>query len=144
MWWTKVYTVTFIQGKNFFVVWCSTKLFIADALSNELHEKEMTSRPANIGPQDVLRTSSSNGSMASHKDPIWQSRGYPNQTFRGCPNLTPKEPPWVVDSGHPQNVLRTSLEDLLRTSYGRCGVISWMSLDFFTFLSELIRFTKSI
>ena len=72
-------------------------------------------RPEDV-PPNVPRT--------SPKDPIWPSRGCPDLTSRGRPNLTSwgrpemtsrgrlnltfKGHPWEVDSGRPQNVLRTS------------------------------------
>ena len=73
-------------------------------------------QPANIGPQDVPRTSLSNLSRTFPKDPIWPSRQRPNLTSWGRPEmlsrglltLTFKGRPWEVDSGHPQDVVRTS------------------------------------
>ena len=103
------------------------------------------SQPANIGPQDIPRTSSSNIPRTSPKDPIWPfwvrpnltSWGHPNLTFwehpemmsRGRLNLTFKGHRWEDDLGRP-------LEDLQSTQ-------TWMSNFFLTFLSELIRLTKS-
>ena len=74
------------------------------------------SQPANIGPQDVRRMSPSNVPRTYPKDPIWPSRrcpnltswGRPEMTSRGRLNLTFKGRSWEVDSGRPQNVLRTS------------------------------------
>ena len=114
----------------------------------------VAAQPANIGSQDVLRTSPSNVPRTSPKDPIWPSRGCPDLTsrvrpnltskgcpemmFRGRPNPTFKGRPWEVNSGCPQDVLRTS----------RRGPSEYSNLDvpkfFLTFLSELIRLTKSI
>ena len=85
----------------------------------------MTTQPANIGPQNVLRTCPSNVPRTCLKDPIWQSWGRPDLTsqgrpnleswgrpelkFWGRPNLTFKRRPWEVNSGPlPQDVLRTS------------------------------------
>ena len=84
----------------------------------------LASQPANIGPQDVPRTSPSNVPRTSPEDPIWPSSGRPDLTFRGRPNLTSwgrpeitsrgclnltfKWRPWEVDSGRPQDVFRTS------------------------------------
>ena len=73
------------------------------------------SQPANIDPQDVPWTFPSNVPWTSPKDPIWPSQerpnltswGYPEMTFRGRPNLTFKGRSWEVDSGRPQDVLRT-------------------------------------
>ena len=97
-----------------------------------------TTQPANIGPQDVPTTSPSNVPRTSPKDPIWPSRGRPNLTSWRRPNLTFKGHPWEVVSGRPQEVLRTSPR----------GPSKHSNLDvpkfFLTFLSELIRLTKSI
>ena len=57
-------------------------------------------QPANIGPEDVLRTPPSNVPRTSPKDPILRPQGRLNLTFKGRP--------WEVDSGRPQDVLRTS------------------------------------
>ena len=79
----------------------------------DLFLKNMSNtQPANIGPQDVLRT----------KDPKGSSRGHPNltslrhceMTSSGCSNLTFKERPWEVDSERVQDFLRTSLRVLFR------------------------------
>ena len=80
----------------------------------------LTPQPANIGSQDVPRTSPSKVSMTSPKDPIWPSRGRPEltsqglsdltswgrleMTSRGRLNLTSKGRPWEFDSGRPQDV----------------------------------------
>ena len=76
-------------------------------------------QPANIGPQDVPRTPPSNVPRTSPKDPILPSRRCP----RGRLNLTFKGRPWEIDSGRPQDALRTSLEDLQSTQ-------TWMSKIF--------------
>ena len=97
---------------------------------------------ANIGPCDFPGTSTSNVPRAFSKDPIWmsqgrldlKSRGSPNltswgslkMTSRGHPDLTLKGCPLEVSSGSPQDVVRT------------------IFFFFLTFLSELIRLTKSI
>ena len=102
------------------------------------------SQPANIGPQDVPRTSRSNDPRTSPKDPIWPSQGRldltswgrPEMTSRGRLNLTFKGRPWEVDSGRPRTFTGRPLEDLESTQ-------TWMSNFFKTFLSELIRLTKS-
>ena len=82
----------------------------------------------------------------SPKDSIWLSQGRPNLTSlrrpkmrtRGSPNLTFKGRPWDVVSGSPQGILRTSPR----------GSPEYLNLDvpsfFLTFLSKLIRLTKSI
>ena len=79
---------------------------------------------ANIGPCDVSRSSPSNVPWTFPKDPIWPSRGRqiryvqegsPNltswgslkMTSRGRPDLTFKGRPWEVNSGSPQDVVRT-------------------------------------
>ena len=68
----------------------------------------------------------------------YTSRGRPNIMSWERPNLTFKGRPWEVDSRRPQNVLRTSLR----------GSSEYSNLDvpvfFVTFLSEIIRLTKSI
>ena len=75
-------------------------------------------QPANIGAQDVPRTSSNiprtspkilfDGQGTSLGRPNLTSRGCPEMTSRGRPNLTFKGRPWEVDSGRPLDVLRTS------------------------------------
>ena len=80
-------------------------------------------QPPNIGPRNVQRTSPSDVPRKSPKDPIWPSPGRPNLTSwhpnltswgrpemrsRGRLNLTFKWRPWEVDSGRPQEVLRTT------------------------------------
>ena len=104
----------------------------------------ITFQPANVGPQDVPRTSPSNVPRTSPKDSIWPSRGRlnltswgrPEITSRGHPNMTFKGRPWEVDSGRSQNVLRTSPR-------GPSDAQTLMPQIFFNF-SELIRLTKSI
>ena len=66
------------------------------------------SRPANIGPQDVSRTSPSNFPRTSPKDPIWPSRRRPNLTSWGRLETTSRGRPNLTFKGRPQNVLRTS------------------------------------
>ena len=102
---------------------------------------ESISQPANIGPQDVPRTSPSNVPRTSPKDPIWPSQGRPDLTSQGRPemtsrgslNLTFKGRPGEVDSGCPHDVHRTSPR----------GPWEYSNLDSKTFLSDLIRLTKS-
>ena len=77
-------------------------------------------QPANIGPQDVLRTSPSNVPGRSLKIlfdrpgdvPIWRpnltSWRRPEMTSRRRLNPTFKERPWQVELGRPQDILRTS------------------------------------
>ena len=118
-------------------------------------------QPANIGPQDVPRTSSSNVPRASPKDSIspsqgsleLTSRGRPNltswrrlqMTSKERPNLTSKGCPWEADSGCLQDVLRTSprrpWKHVLGTMWGHLLDVPKF---LFTFLSGLIRLTKSI
>ena len=117
-------------------------------------------QPANIGPQDVPRTTPSNVLRTSPKDPIWPSQGHldltsgrhpelmswgrPEITSRGRCNLTFKGRPWEVDSGHPQDVLRTSPRRPSNHALGKIWVHQLNVPKFiFLFLSELIRFTKS-
>ena len=98
-------------------------------------------QPANIGPQDVPRTSPSDVPRTSPKDPIWPSRGRPDLTSWGHPEMTStgrlnlmfKGRPWEVDSRRPQDVLRTFVQ----------STQTWISKFFLTFLSEIIRLTKS-
>ena len=110
-------------------------------------------QPANIGPQDVPRTSRSNVPRTSPKDPIWPSRGRLELTSWGrleimswgCPNLTSRGRPWEIVSECPQDVLRTSHRRPWKHVLGTM----WRHLldvpkFLFTFLSELIRLTKSI
>ena len=75
-----------------------------------------STQPANIGSQDIARTSPSNVLRTSPKDPIWPSRRNPDLTSWGrpemtpidCPNMTLKGRPWEVDSGRPQDIFRAS------------------------------------
>ena len=111
------------------------------------------SQPAKIGPQGVPRTSPFNVPKTSPKDLIWPSRGHPDlttwrpteMTSRGRPNLTPMGRRWKVHSGCLQDVLRTSLRGpskyLLGTIWGQLLDVPKF---LFTFLSELIRLTKSV
>ena len=97
-------------------------------------------------PQDVLEDVPLQCPQGVPRYPIWPSWGRPDltswerpeMTSRGRPNLTLKGRPWEVESGHPQDVLRTSPR----------GPSKYSNLDvptfFLTFLSELIRLTKSI
>ena len=104
------------------------------------------SQSANIGPQEISRTSSSHIPRRSPKDPTWLSRGRPDLTSRGrpnltfwvCPNLTFKGRPWEVDFGRPQDVLRTSPR-----GSSECSNLDVPAFSV-TLLSELIRLTKSI
>ena len=104
-----------------------------------------STQPTNIGSQNVLRTSPFIVPRTSPKDPIWPSQGYPNLTSWRRPNLTSERHPGKVYLGRPQDVLRTSpgwpWKQVLGTMWGQL-------LDFpkflFTFLSQLIRLTKSI
>ena len=99
-----------------------------------IHNLATTTRPVNIGSQDVLRTSPSNALRTSHKDPIWPSwgrpdltsLGHPEMTSRECPNMTFKGHPWDVDLGHPQDVLRRPPKDLQSTQ-------TWMPQISFNF-----------
>ena len=129
-----------------FLIYVITLLF--SLYEQNYHKKILIiiiTQPANFGLQDVTRTSTSNVPRTSPIDPIWSSWGRPDLTSRGRPNLTSwgrpemtsrgrlnltfKGRPWEVDSGRP-------LEDLQSTQ-------TWMSNFFLTFLSELIRLTKS-
>ena len=97
--------------KIFFIWWCIiSKLIIFIC----------PSQPANCGPQDVPRTSPPTSPGRPLKIlfdragdvPIWRpnltSWGRPEMTSRGRLNLTFKGRRWEVDSGCPQDVLRTS------------------------------------
>ena len=68
--------------------------------------------PTNIGLQDVPRTSRSNVPRTSPKDSFDRCGDVPilrpEMTSRGRLNLMFKGRPWEVDSGRPQDVLRTS------------------------------------
>ena len=105
-------------------------------------------QPANVCPQDVLRTSSSNIPRTSPKDSIWPSRGRPemtswgrpNLTSKGRPNLTPKGRLWGLVSGPPQDVFRTSPRQPWKQIIGRCEFICWMPPNLFLlFFSELLE-----
>ena len=83
------------------------------------------SQPANIGPQDVPRTSHSNVPRTSPKGPIWPSRGRPNLTSRGHPDLTSWGRPDMTSRAHLNLTFKgRSLEDLQSTH-------TWMSQNFF-------------
>ena len=64
-----------------------------------------STQPANVGHQDVPRTSPSNVSRAFHKGPIWPSWGRPNLTSWGRPEMAFRGRSWEVDSECPQDVL---------------------------------------
>ena len=104
----------------------------------DLRWNELT-QPANTGPQDVPRMSPSNVPRTSPKDPIWPSRERPDLTSWGRPNLTFKRRTWEVDSGRPQNVLRTFTRGC--SKHSKLDVPKFL---FLIFLSELIRLIKSI
>ena len=53
-----------------------------------LHLYSEKVQQANIGPQDVPKTSPSNIPRTSPEDPIWPSRGHPDLTSWRRPNLT--------------------------------------------------------
>ena len=136
------------------LAWVTLRHIFIFAVMPYSWKSALVTQPANIGHQDVPKTSPSNVPRTSPKDPIWPSWGHPDLTSpgrpniaswgrpemmsRGCPNLTLKGLPWEVDSRRPQDVLRTSLR----------GSSEYSNLDvpvfFVTFLSELIRLTKSI
>ena len=66
-------------------------------------------------------------------------------TSRGQPNLTFKERPWEVDSGCPQDLIKTPPKGTSKHVLG----MRWVhQLDvpksLFTFLLEIIQLTKSI
>ena len=82
--------------------------------------KVRTFQPANIGPQDILRTSSSNALRTSFKHLIWPTWGGPHRMLRFAFTGTS----WINLSGRVLlEVFRTSLEgpseDLLKTLWGR-------------------------
>ena len=99
---------------------------------------------ANIGPQDVPRTSLSNIPRTSPKDSIWPSRNVPVWRSGDVPNWCPgdvlKWRPWDFSGKLIWDVPRTfsgcPLEDLQSTQ-------TLMSKFCLTFLSEFIRLTKS-
>ena len=82
-------------------------------------------QPANIGPQDVPRTSPSKVPRTSPKDTIWPFRGRPDLTSRRRPNLTSWGRSNLTFKGRPWEVLRTSPR-------GPCTQ-TWMSQKFFNF-----------
>ena len=104
------------------------------------------SQPANIDPQDVPWTFSSNVPRTSPKDAIWPSQerlnltswGCPEMMSRGRPNLTFKGRPSEVDSGHSRDVFRTFPRG--SSEYSNLNVPAFVV----SFLSKLIRLTKSI
>ena len=121
----------------------------------------MASQPANIGPQDVPRTSHSNVPRTFPEDPIWPSRGCPqltswgrsNLTSRGRPNLTSRGRLNLTSEGRPWEVVLGRPQDVLRTSPGRpwkhiLGTMWGHLLDvpkfLFTFFLQFIRLTKSV
>ena len=57
--------------------------------------------PANIGPQDVPRTSLKDPILPSRRRLDLTSQGRPNLTSWGRPNLTFKGRLWEVDLGRP-------------------------------------------
>ena len=79
----------------------------------------------------------------SPKDPIWPSRGLSDLTAWGRLNL--KGSSWEGDLGRCQDVLRTSPRGPSKHVFGTvCGHLLNVPKFLFTFLSELIRLTKSI
>ena len=102
-----------------------------------LINNSVTTQPANIGRQDVLRTSASDDPRTSTKDPIWRSQGRPQSNAlgrfemasEGRLNLTSKGRPWKVDLGRPQEILRTSPRRPWKHILGTMS-ICWMSLNF--------------
>ena len=92
--------------------------------------------------QDVLRMTHNNVPKTFFKDPIRPSSGgLPNLTSWGCLRMTLNGRPREIDSGRPQDVLRTSTKwpwkHVLRTMWGHL-------LKFpFTFHWEIIPMTKS-
>ena len=106
------------------------RLFIL-SFKNNVHR---TTQSANIGPQDVPRTSYSTIPRMSPKDPISPSRRRPELTsqvrpemkFRRRPNLTSKDFPRTSPRGP--------------SEYSNLDAAKFI----LTFLSEIIRLTKSI
>ena len=102
-----------------------------------LINNSVTTQPANIGCQDVPRTSHSDVLRTSTKDLIWPSQGCPHLTFWGRfemeswgrPNLTSKGRTWKADMGRPQNVLWTSSREPWKHVLGTMSMC-WMSLNF--------------
>ena len=63
---------------------------------------------------------------------------------QGTFNLTSKGRPWEVESGRPQNIIRTSPKGPSKHVFGTMwGHLLHVPKFLFTFLSELIRLTKS-
>ena len=109
---------------------------------------QVATEPANIGPQDVPRMSPSNVHRTSPKDPIWSFRGCPDLPSWGSPNLTSKWRSRDVLIWRSRDVPGRLIWDVPRTFSGRPledleSTQTWMSNFFLTFLSELIRLTKS-
>ena len=100
-------------------------------------------------PQVVPRTSSSNNSRTSPKDPIWPSRGchnltlwgHPESTSRGSANLTLKRRPREADSRRLQDVLRTSPRG--SSEYSNLDVAAFFR-TFFQALFDWSNLSKSI
>ena len=95
-------------------------------------------QPANINRQDVPRTFPSKVLRTSPKDSVWPSRGHPDMTSTGRPNLMFKRRRWEVDLGRPQDVLRSSPRG--PSEHSNLDVPKFL----LNFLSDLIRLTKSI
>ena len=101
---------------------------------------ETTTQPANIGPQDVPRTSSSNVPRTSPKGPIWPSRGLPNLTSRDVPIWRPGDVlKWRPEDAlvwRSRDVPGGLIRDVPRTFSGRSledlqSTHTWMSQNFF-------------
>ena len=95
-----------------------------------------TSQPANIGPQDVPRTSPSNVPRTSPKDPIWRSQGRPNLTSWGRPEMTSRGLFNQTFKGSRNDVPGRLIRDVSRTFSGRLledleSTRTWISKLFF-------------
>ena len=119
--------------------WDSSFCLITDGI------KIITTQQANIGPQDVPRTSHSNVPRTYPKDPIWPSRGR-NDLMSQSDVL--KWRPGDILIWRSRDVPGRLIRDVPRTFTGRPledleSTQTWMSNFFLTFLSDLIRLTES-
>ena len=84
--------------------------------------------------------------MYANKRNVASGKNQPSRQilFPGSPEMTSKGRLWEVDSGRPQNVLRTPPRGPSKHVFGTmCGHLFDVPKCLFTFFSELIRLTKS-
>ena len=119
-----------------------------------IHSSNVSTLPANIGLQDVPTTSPSNVLRTFPKDPIWPflgrldltSQARINLTSWGSPETTSKERTNLTSRNVPGRLIRGEPRTFSRRPPRGPSKHSNLDVPRFllTFLSELIRLTKSI